>query len=246
MGIVENWPSRWFFSANAEKSDKVKSPLGKKNFYVKFLMEDEMIRKVIREKLSLAGISAIEIERTASTLKVFIKAARPGFIIGRGGKGIEELTKAVESGLKKLNSSARLSVNIEELKRSEISAPYVAQQIAWDLEKRLPYRRTMKKYLEQIVQNREVKGAKILLSGRLDGNEIARREMLKHGSLPLQTLRSKIDYGMVTAFTSYGTVGIKVWIYKGETIINQKSLSSTETGAPDGGRNSAYAGRNSK
>ncbi len=202
IGIVKNWPVRWLM----------------KGSYRKFLEEDEAIRKVIREKVAQAGIAAIEIERTSNNLKVIIKAARPGLIIGRGGKGIEELTKAIEDKIRKLRraKSVMLSVNIEELKRSETSAVYVAQQIAWDLEKRLPFRRTMRKYLEQVAQNKEVKGVKILLSGRLDGKEIARREWLKKGALPLQTLRADFDYGQATAFTTYGTVGIKAWIYKGE------------------------------
>lgn len=202
LGIIKNWNSRWFL----------------KGGYSKFLEEDEAIRNVIKAKISQAGVSAVEIERTEGSLRVFIKAARPGFIIGRGGKGIEELTKAIEVALRKIRKTklTPISLNVEELKRSEISSVYVAQQIAWDLEKRLPFRRTIKKYIENIMQNREAKGAKILLSGRLDGNEIARREWLARGSLPLQTLRANIDYGQGTAFTSYGTVGIKVWIYKGK------------------------------
>lgn len=205
LGINKNWPSRWFFRGK----------------YPEFLEEDEIIRKLIRTKIGQAGIAAVEIERTSNNLRIFIKAARPGFIIGRGGKGIEELSKMLEIALKKQRKGRQaisLSVNIEELKRSEISAPYVAQQIAWDIEKRLPFRRTMKKYLEQILQNKEVKGAKILMSGRLDGNEIARREWLGK-AVPLQTLRSDIDYGRATAFTTYGTVGIKIWIYKGEIFL---------------------------
>ncbi|MBI4087611.1 MAG: 30S ribosomal protein S3 [Candidatus Liptonbacteria bacterium] len=203
VGVTKNWPVRWFI----------------KGKYAKFLEEDEAIRNVIRLKIGQAGISAIEIERTQGSVKVFIKAARPGFVIGRGGKGIEDLNKAIEKALKKVRkvkTAIALSVNVEELKRSEIAAPYVAQQIAWDLEKRLPFRRTLKKYLEGIMQNREVKGAKIMMSGRLDGNEIARTEWLAKGSLPLQTFRADIDYGTSTAFTTYGTIGIKVWIYKGE------------------------------
>lgn len=203
LGVTKNWPVRWF----------IKGKFGK------FLEEDEAIRNVIEEKISQAGIAATEIERTAGNLKVFIKAARPGFIIGRGGKGIEELNKAIVAALakvRKTKSKPSLSVNIEELKRSEISAAYVAQQIAWDLEKRMPFRRTMKKYLENIMQNKEIRGAKVFLSGRLDGNEIARRERLSRGSLPLQTLRSDIDYGQATAYTTYGTIGIKIWTYKGE------------------------------
>ncbi|MEK7546833.1 MAG: 30S ribosomal protein S3 [Patescibacteria group bacterium] len=215
LGIIKNWPVRWFLP------DK-----GGRSTYPKYLAEDEIIRKLIREKLNMAGIASVEIERTINNLKVFIKAARPGFIIGRGGKGIEEFTKALEDSLKKgkeAKGRVNVSVNIEELKRSEIAAPYVAQQIAWDLEKRMPFRRTMKKYMEQMVQNREVKGAKILLAGRLGGAEIARDESLKKGALPLQNLRADIDYGTATAFTTYGTIGIKVWIYKGEVFSKVKS-----------------------
>lgn len=209
LGVTKNWPVRWFI----------------KGKYAKFLEEDEAVRNVIKSKVGLAGVAAIEIERTAGNLKIFIKAARPGFIIGRGGKGIEELNKVIEKEIKKLRKAkgpVNLSLNVEELKRSEISALYVAQQIAWDLEKRLPFRRTIKKYIESVMQNKEVKGAKIFLSGRLDGKEIARREWLARGSLPLQTLRADIDYGQATAFNSYGTVGVKVWIYKGEIFKKEK------------------------
>ena len=208
LGVSKNWPVRWFI----------------KGGYARFLQEDEAIRKVIQQRISLAGVSAVEIERTQGNLRVFIKAARPGLIIGRGGKGAEDLNKAIADAIRRVRKSKApvvLSVNIEELKRSEISSAYVAQQIAWDLEKRMPFRRTMKKYIEQIVQNKDAKGVKIFLSGRLDGNEIARREHLSRGSLPLQTLRADIDYGTATAKTTYGTIGIRVWIYKGE-IFNKK------------------------
>ncbi len=203
LGIVRNWPVRWFL----------------KDGYVKYLQEDEAIRRVIREKIGLAGIAAVEIERTQGNLRIFIKAARPGLIIGRGGKGMDELNKAIADALRKVRKTKQaipLSVNVEELKRSEVSAVYVAQQAAWDLERRMPFRRTMKKYLEQMMQNRDVKGAKIAMGGRLDGNEIARREFLSKGALPLQTLRADIDYGRATAKTTYGTIGIRVWVYKGE------------------------------
>lgn len=202
LGITKNWTSRWF---------------RRKNFQ-SFLEEDILIRKVINDKISAAGIAGIDIERTGDTSRIIIKAARPGLVIGRGGKGIEELTKELERKLAKLKSGkkASLSVNVEELKRSDISAVVIAKNIAWDLEKRQRARRTMKKYLESIMQNREVKGAKIRFSGRVDGAEIARREWLAKGAMPLQTLRADIDYGTATAFTTSGTVGIKVWIYKGE------------------------------
>ncbi len=209
LGVTKGWPVRWFM----------------KGSYARFLEEDEAIRTTIMKKIGLAGISAIEIERTQGNLRIAIKAARPGLIIGRGGKGVEELNRAIANAIRRVRKSKApvpMSVNIEELKRSEMSALYVAQQIAWDLEKRMPFRRTMKKYLEQVMQSKEVKGVKIYLSGRLDGNEIARRESLSRGSLPLQTLRADIDYGLATAYTTYGTIGIRVWIYKGEIFSKKK------------------------
>jgi small subunit ribosomal protein S3 len=202
-GITKGWPVRWFI----------------KGGYAKYLEEDEAIRNIIEEKINLAGIAGIEIERTQGHLRVFIRAARPGFVIGRGGKGMEDLEKVIVKAIQKVRKSKTpipMSLNVEELKRTEVSAAYIGQQIAWDLEKRMPFRRTMKKYLEQVLQNRDVKGVKIYLSGRLDGNEIARREWLAKGSVPLQTLRADIDYAKTTAYTTYGTIGIKTWIYKGE------------------------------
>jgi small subunit ribosomal protein S3 len=217
LGISKGWPVRWFL----------------KGGYAKFLEEDEAIRNVINKRIALAGVAGIEIERTQGNLRVFIRAARPGLIIGRGGKGMEDLNKAVVDALQKVRKTrtkVALSLSVEELKRSDVSARYTAQQIAWDLEKRIRFRRTMKKYLEQILQNKDVKGAKILLKGRLDGNEIARNEHLSKGSLPLQTLRADIDYGTSTAFTNYGTIGIRVWIYKGE--IFEKDTNKEEESNP--------------
>ena len=215
LGITKNWPVRWFI----------------KGGYAKYLKEDEAVRNTIMKKIGQAGIASIEIERTQGNLRIFIKAARPGFIIGRGGKGMEDLNKAISDALQNVRGkkiAVPLSVTVEELKRSEVSSAYVAQEIAWDLERRMPFRRTMKKYIEQVVQNRDVKGVKIFLSGRLDGNEIARREHLSRGSLPLQTLRADIDYGTATAKTTYGTIGIKVWIYKGE-IFEKKTDEERKT-----------------
>jgi small subunit ribosomal protein S3 len=217
IGNVKTWAARWFFPAKGRAVSVGKYP------YARFLEEDEAIRKAIRKKIGQAGIAGIEIERTSNNIRILIKAARPGLVIGQGGKSIEELTRTLENAIKKIRLAKindkqpiNMSVNVEELKRSEVSAAYVAQQIAWDLEKRMPFRWTMKKYLGQISQNKEAKGVKITLSGRLNGAEIARHETMKQGSLPLQTLRADIDYGQVTAFTTYGTVGVKVWIYKGQ------------------------------
>jgi len=214
LGITKNWPVRWLLKGD----------------YKKFLEEDEIIRTTIREKVGQAGIAAIEIERTSNNLRVLIKAARPGFIIGRGGKGIEELTNVIEVRVRKARKEkmARVSVDVEELKRSEISAAYAAQQLAWDLERRLPFRRTLRRHVEQIIQNRDVKGVKILVSGRLDGAEIARREWLRRGELPLQTLRADIDYGQATAYTTFGTIGIKAWIYKGEVFSRVKQNAGAQ------------------
>lgn len=213
-GVSRGWLANWFSK--------------KENFKI-FLEEDNLIRKIIKERIGNAAIDRISIERVGDNYKVFIKASRPGLIIGRGGKGVEELTKLLENNLKRLRKERKilepisLSLNIEELKRQEVSANVIAQNIAWDLEKRMRYRRTMKKYLDQILQNKEVRGAKIMVKGRLDGAEIARDEHLEKGKLPLQTLRANIDYGTATAFTTYGTIGIKVWIYKGEIFDEAKT-----------------------
>jgi small subunit ribosomal protein S3 len=208
LGIIGTWKSRWFARSSFRNN----------------LEEDVLIRSIIEDKVAAAGIINIDIERTMNnSFRVAIKAARPGFVIGRGGKGIETLHKDIETALKKLfkkrgGKAPSFSVNltIEELRRFEISAANIGQQIAADLEKRLPARRTMKKYLDFIMQNKEVLGARLHFSGRIDGAEIARRQWLAKGRLPLQTLRANIDYSENTAFTSYGTVGIKVMIYKGD------------------------------
>ncbi|MDO8557388.1 MAG: 30S ribosomal protein S3 [Candidatus Jorgensenbacteria bacterium] len=212
LGVTIPWVSRWFW----KKSTRY------------FIEEDHDIRKFIEKKILQAGIAGIAIERMGDAIRVTIQASKPGLIIGRGGKGIEELKTGLATAIAKLRKKNSvkpkfsLNLTIEELKRSEISAPVVAQNIAFDIEKRQPYRRIMKRYLESVMQNREVKGAKIKLSGRLNGAEISRRDFLANGSMPLQTLRANVDYGTATAFNSYGTVGVKVWIYKGEIFKNSK------------------------
>ena len=206
LGITKSWSSRWFFKS----ADKF------------FLEEDHLIRKAIRERILHAGIANVVIERTSEAVKVSIKAARPGLIIGRGGKGIEELKNGIEVEIKKLRKKNNkqetldLNLNIEEMKRSEISASVVAQQIVTDLERRLPFRLVMRRHMETLKQNREIKGAKIRVSGRLNGADIARAEHMSFGRMPSQTLRADIDYGEETAVTTYGAIGIKIWIYKGE------------------------------
>lgn len=206
LGITKNWINRWFNKKEAKD----------------LLEEDLLIRDSIKEKINQAGIDLIEIERRGNITRINIKAAKPGLVIGRGGKGIEDLKKAIEKSVAKLNEKKRkkntgvYNLNVEEIRRSDISSNVMAQNIAWDLEKRLPFRKTMKHYIELISQSKEVKGVKIRFAGRLDGNEIARTEWLGKGRMPLQNLRADIDYGEATAFTTYGAIGLKVWIYKGD------------------------------
>lgn len=212
LGITIPWSSRWFFKRSLRY----------------FLEEDHCIRKVVRKRVLAAGIAAIHVERTRNVVKIIVRASRPGLIIGRGGKGIDDLRldllKSITALRKKnkVSDQFSVSVNIEELKRNDISAPVVAQQIAFDIEKRKPFRMIMRRAIEEAMQNRDIRGAKIKLSGRLNGAEIARQETLSRGQMPLQTLRGDIDYGEATAFNSYGTIGIKVWFYKGE-IFEKKS-----------------------
>lgn len=207
LGITKPWGSRWFFKRSL-------------NYFIE---EDHAIRGVVRAKVLAAGIAGIDIERIGDAVRISIKAGRPGLIIGRGGKGIEELKEAIAGEMRRLRARNKrpaafsLSINIDELKRSEVSALATAQQIAFDIEKRFPYRTVLRRQLEVLKQNRDVKGAKIKVSGRLNGAEISRSDWMIHGRMPLQTLRADIDYGEATAFNSYGTVGIKVWIYRGET-----------------------------
>ncbi|MEK7624255.1 MAG: 30S ribosomal protein S3 [Patescibacteria group bacterium] len=206
LGIIKNWQNRWFLKRSL-------------NY---LLEEDYLIRQEILKRIIKAGIASIEIERTGNSCKIFIKAARPGLIIGRGGKGVEDLKKAIEMVMtvfrsrKKNKEIPELNLDIEELKRSETSAQVEAQNIAFDLERRLRFRRVMKQHLDAISQNKTIKGAKIRLAGRLDGAEIARKEWLAKGRMPLTNLRADIDYGEATAFTTFGTIGVKTWIYKGD------------------------------
>jgi len=192
-----DWSSRWL--------SKKSTP--------QFLEEDFKIRSFLKKKLKDCAVESIEIERFAGKSNVIINSARPGLIIGRGGKGAEDLKKDIERVLK---VKKELRIEIREIKNAWLSASLSGQWIAQQLEKRMPHRRVMKQAMEKIMANKEVKGARIEISGRLGGNEIARREWLKKGRLPRQTLRAVIDYALVEALCTYGILGIKVWIYKGE------------------------------
>jgi len=197
IGINKDWASHWFG--------------GRK--YMSYLKDDLKVRTFLEKKLKNMGIDRIELERGTDVLNIVVHTSRPGFLIGRGGAGVEELKDAVR---KLLKNKISVRLEIQEIKNPESSAKVMAESMVEQIEKRIPFRRIMKQTLAKIMANRQNKGAKIMLGGRLDGAEIARSEHLEEGSLPLQTLRADIDFARVTAHTTYGTVGVKVWIYKGE------------------------------
>ena len=209
IGIIKDWDTKWY--AND------------KNFS-EFLVEDYKIRKYIKKKLYAAGISRIEIERAANKVKVNVNTAKPGLVIGKGGAGIEELRKELE----KLTGKSIL-INITEIKNPETDAQLVAESIASQLEKRISFRRAMKQAMSRAMKL-GVKGIKTAVSGRLGGAEIARTEHYHEGTIPLQTLRADIDYGFAEADTTYGKIGVKVWIYKGEVLPAVKKDKKAEGG----------------
>jgi len=196
LGYTKSWSSKWY----AERE------------YQTLLHEDIKVRKLVKQKLFHAGVSRIEIERSAQTAKVNIYTARPGIIIGRKGAEVEKLKKDLE-----VLTGKQVYINIMEVKKPEIEAQLVAENIALQLEKRIAFRRAMKKSVAA-AQRFGAQGIKIRCSGRLAGSEIARSEWYKEGRVPLHTLRADIDYGFTEAKTTYGQIGIKVWIYKGEIL----------------------------
>ena len=193
---LADWDSRWL--------DRKRIPQN--------LEDDFRIREFIKKKLAKVGAEKIEIERFPGKIKVIISSSRPGLIIGRGGEGVERLRKE----LGKISSAKEIRLEIIEIKNPFLSAAFAAEWSVSQIEKRIPYRRVLRQTLEKISLQKGVKGCRIEVAGRLDGSEIARREWLKKGRLPRQTLRADIDYARAEAFCTYGTVGVKVWIYKGE------------------------------
>lgn len=197
LGINRNWRSLWY----ADRKD-----------FQNNVIEDSKIRAYIKKKFIQASVSYVVIERLAEKIKILIASARPGIIIGRRGADIEKL-KADLSGLTK----REMTVDVIEIKNPAIEANLIAQNICFQLEKRIAFRRAMKRAVEQAMQS-GAKGIKIGVSGRLGGAEMARREVAREGSVPLQTLRADIDYGFAEALTTYGIIGVKVWVYKGQII----------------------------
>ena len=205
VGIIKDWDSRWY----AEKD------------FADFLVEDHEIREFLKKKLYNAGISKIEIERASDRVKVIIFTAKPGVIIGKGGADIEKL----KGDLAKLTDK-KLVVDIKEIKRPDREAQLVAENIAQQLENRVSFRRAMKSTMGRTLKAGAL-GIKTAVSGRLGGADIARTEFYSEGTIPLQTLRADIDYGFAEADTTYGKLGVKVWIYKGE-VLPQKAKEGSE------------------
>lgn len=205
LGIIKDWQSQWFFTSRD---------------YGRFIREDYNIRKFIKERLKFAAVSKIIIERLSDKIKIRIQSARPGLIIGRHGQEIERLREDINNLVKK-----EVAIDVEEIKQPLRDAQLVAENVAFQLEKRVAFRRVVKRAIEQSLAAGS-EGIKISVAGRLGGAEIARRETYKEGKVPLQTLRADIDYGFAQAFTAYGTIGVKVWIYKGDTVIDRKLKES--------------------
>ena len=209
VGVIKDWDSRWFAG---------------KSTFGDTLVEDVKIRKELKAKLNDAGIPKIEIERTASRVTIHIHCAKPGIVIGKGGTEIEKLRQECEAKLGK-----PVSINIVEVKAPDTNAVLIAESIAQQLEKRISFRRAMKQAIGRAMKL-GVKGIKIQCSGRLGGAEIARSEQYHEGTIPLQTLRADIDYGVAEAGTTYGRIGIKVWVYKGEVLQSASNRKARKEG----------------
>lgn len=203
LGIIRDWKSRWF---------------GVNDKYKEYLKTDIAIREFLNKKLRGFYVALVEIERGEKTLRIIIKTSRPGMIIGRSGEGAQKLRADIAKVIAKVNPNHRqeLRVDIEEVRSPESNAAIVGQMVAEGLEKRLAFRRVMKQMVEKVMANRDVQGVKIGLYGRLGGADMAREEELKKGRIPLQTLRADVDFAREKAHMTYGDIGIKVWIYRGD------------------------------
>lgn len=218
--ILRDWKSRWF--ADSKK-------------YVNYLKGDVLIREYLEKKLRGMYISSIEVERSRKATRFIIRTSRPGLIIGRNGEGATKIKEEILKKMEKLKlpKPEDFKLEIVEVANPEADASIVAYMIAEALEKRMPYRRVMKQIIEKVMFARGVEGARILLSGRLGGAEIARTEGIKRGSIPLQTFRADIDFKRERATMPYGVIGIKVWIYRGKIFTDKKQLSNTEINKKD-------------
>ena len=197
LGISKDWNSKWY--AN-------------KREYAQYLTADLKVRELLHKRLAQAGVSKIQIERPAKSARITIHTARPGVVIGKKGEDIEKLRKDVTAMM-----GVPAHINVAEVRKPEIDAQLISESVAMQLEKRVAFRRAMRKAVESALRF-GARGIKVRVSGRLNGAEIARSEWYLHGQLPLQTLRADIDYGFAQAFTTYGAIGVKVWLYKGERL----------------------------
>ena len=206
VGVIRSWDSRWFARGKT---------------YVENLQEDHRLRKFLGKKLKLAGVSKIEIERAAQKLKLIVFTARPGVVIGKKGTGIDALKAEIQK-----KTSNQVFVSIQEVRRPDLDAQLIANNITQQIEKRISWRRVLKKAVASSTRA-GVRGIKVMISGRLDGAEIARTEWYNEKSVPLHTLRANIDYGVSEALTTYGIVGVKVWVYKGD-VLTAKEVAEQE------------------
>jgi len=213
LGIIKDWKSRWF---------------GVRGDYQKFLKCDVLVREFLEKRLRGMYVSIVDIERGPKLFRIIIRTSRPGMLIGKSGEGAVKLKNAILSFVRKnrLSGLDNLKLDIEEVRSPESNAAIVAQLIAESLEKRLPFRRVMKQTLDKVMANRDVKGVRVYLGGRLGGAEMARTEDLKKGRIPLQTLRADIDFARERAHMTYGDIGIKVWVYKGEVFSDKNPKKS--------------------
>jgi small subunit ribosomal protein S3 len=211
VGVIKDWDAKWY----ANDKD-----------FADLLIEDNKIREFIKNKLYAAGISKVVIERKANkSIKINIHTSKPGIVIGKGGQGVEELKNEIAK-----MTGKNILINIVEIKNPEIDAQLVAENIAAQIEKRVSFRRAMKQAISRAMKF-NIKGIKTAVSGRLGGAEMARTERYHEGTIPLQTLRADIDYGFAEAHTTYGKIGVKVWIYKGEVLGKKKEVIETEEAA---------------
>lgn len=206
LGIIKDWQARWF----ADKD------------YADLLHEDIKLRSMIRERLAAAGVPRIDIERAANQVTITVHTAKPGIVIGKSGAKVEELRQLLEK-----TTGKRIRLNIQEIRAPELDAYLVAKSIAEQIERRVSYRRAMKQAVARAMQ-RGAKGIKIIVAGRLGGAEMSRKEREVAGKVPLHTLRADIDYGQAEALTTFGMIGIKVWIYRGEVLPETRKPSETK------------------
>lgn len=210
LGIIRDWKSRWF---------------GASGKYQEYLKTDVLVREYLEKKLRGMYVDTVEMERGENSYRLIIKTSRPGMIIGRSGEGAVKLKNDIIAKIRKVGGEIPkdLKVDIEEIKEPETNAAVIAYMVAEGLEKRMPFRRVLKQTVEKVMAHKEVEGIKISLSGRLGGAEMGRKEIIKDGQIPLQTLRADIDFAREKAFLPYGVIGVKVWIYRGEIFDKDKN-----------------------